>query len=91
MATVDSLWVALCEEESGREVIPRNLWFESLMGSVNMPQVFSYLPRLDGMCLGATCFACGTLAECQLRLAIPVIESDPENAYLYRLWGPYHG
>lgn len=75
------------------EPSPGNNHLDRLMGvqpDMNPLGVLEYVSPEDLKALDATCFALAHWTEirCHSEIQNPIVESDPEYAAQFRLWGP---
>lgn len=71
---------------------PGNFFLMDLV-SFDACGVFCYLTPGESKLLSIVCFDVRVWAEvvCSKYVKIPLVETDPDQAAMYRLWGPYHG
>ena len=71
---------------------PGNFFLEEVLAVNQTSSVFSFLTPIELARFGCTCFGVRVWTEVRSGMTgIPIVESDPEQALWYRLWGPYHG
>lgn len=78
-------------EELPHHQVPGNVYFEGVLGIRN--DLFNFMCWEDQLSLMRSCLDIYQWAELKhmFRLKWAMVESDPERARAFRLWGPDHG